>query len=122
MDGEKKVLNSYDTCRALLNSFTEFKSHQENPPVYPDDDKTQVNLLQSKDVIRLEAPEIQMFPPAVISFNKETDTYTKTVIYDGVTRTYTYKLIVSNKGADNEEVTALILPDGSQISFVGWDI
>lgn len=122
MNEKNKVLNSPDTCRALLNSFTEFKSHQQDPPIYPDDDKTQINLLQAKDVIRLEAPDVQMFPPTKISFNKETDTYTKTVIYDGITRTYTYKLIVSNKGTDNEEVTALILPDGSKISFVGWDI
>lgn len=115
-------LNLRDTCRSMLLSFNQFKSHQETPPEYPEDDATQINLLQAKDVIRLEAPDIQIFPPTTISYNKNTDTYTKTVIYDGVTHTYTYQLVVQNKGTDNEEVTALILPDGSQISFEGWDI
>lgn len=122
MDGEKKYLNLRDTCRAFLDSFNQFKSHQQIPPAYPEDDETQINLLQAKDVIRLEAPDVQFFPPTTISYNKNTDTYTKTVIYDGEVHTYVYKLIVNNKGSDNEEVTALILPDGSQINFVGWDI
>lgn len=122
MNNEHILLNLRDTCRTFLTSFNQFKSHQQNPPIYPENDQTQINLLQAKDVIRLEAPDVQLFPPTKISYNKDTDTYTKTVIYDGKIHTYTYKLIVKNKGTDNEEVTALILPDGSQISFEGWDI
>lgn len=122
MDGEIKYLNQQDTCRTFLTSFSQFKSHQQTPPAYPENDERQINLLQSRDVIRLEAPDVQLFPPTTISYDKNTDTYTKTVIYDGKIHIYTYKLIVKNKGTDNEEVTALILPDGSQINFEGWDI
>lgn len=33
-----------------------------------------------------------------------------------------YKLVVKNKGTENEEVEKMIFPDGTEIVFEGWDI
>lgn len=33
-----------------------------------------------------------------------------------------YKLIVKNKGTENEEVEKMIFPDGTEVVFEGWDI
>lgn len=33
-----------------------------------------------------------------------------------------YKLTVKNKSTDNEEVTKMTFPDGTEVSFEGWDI
>lgn len=33
-----------------------------------------------------------------------------------------YKLVVLNKGADDEEVLALVLPDGRSIEFENWNV
>lgn len=120
-DTEKDYMNDYAVCRVFAKP-QEFKNHQQNPPTYAEGDDRNFNILQSDGVIRLEAPDIQIFPATSVKWDKNTDTYTKKVIYDGQEYTFTYKLIVKNKGTDNEEVTALILPDSSQINFEGWDI
>ena len=33
-----------------------------------------------------------------------------------------YKLVVKNKGTENEEVEKMIFPDGTEVVFEGWDI
>lgn len=120
-DETTSYLNDQAVCRTFT-SFQTFKNHQENPPEVDEDDERWINLLQSNDVIRLEAPDIQFFPPTKVTWNDSTNSYTKYVVYDGVEHEYVYTLTVVNKGSDNEEVTAITLPDGSVISFEGWGV
>lgn len=100
-----------------------YKTHQPYPlPKYVEGDLTEIAVLKSNGEIRLDAPNVVVFPCAKVVWDKNTDTYTKTVIYDGKTVEFKYKLTVKNKGTDNEEVTRITLPSGEYIDFEGWDV
>lgn len=71
-------------------------------------------------------PTIKRIVPYKITYDNETDTFveyrkikTNGKIYELESE---YKLTVENKGTDQEEVTKMILPDGSEIEFEGWDM
>ena len=71
-------------------------------------------------------PTVKRGIPYKIVYDNNTDTFTeyrKTKTNGkGYETESEYKLKVINKGTDKEEVTKMILPDGSGIEFEGWDI
>lgn len=96
--------------------------HNYNYPNYEVGDLTEIAVLKSNGEIRLDAPNVTIYPCNKIVWDNNTNTYTKTVIYDGKEITMQYKLTVKNKGTANEEVTRITLPSGEYIDFEGWDI
>lgn len=71
-------------------------------------------------------PIVKRVVPYKIVYDNEKDTFIehRKIKTDG--KVYEieseYKLTVKNKGTEQEEVTKMTLPDGSEIEFEGWDI
>lgn len=71
-------------------------------------------------------PTVKRIVPYKITYNNETDIFvehrkikTNGKIYELESE---YKLTVENKGTNQEKVTKMTLPDGSEIEFEGWDM
>ena len=71
-------------------------------------------------------PVINRVVPYKIVYDNENDTFiehrkikTNNKVYEIESK---YKLTVENKGTEQEEVTKMTLPDGTEIQFEGWDI
>lgn len=77
-------------------------------------------VLHTPGFILLQSPSVCIPTPINIKWNPDNDSYIKTIIFDGKTIEQEFKLVVNNKDTDNEEVVALILPNGDTINFEGW--
>lgn len=128
-DAEKEQLKNYYEDRETANTELDFipamfyQTHHNYPlPQYEEGDLTDIAVIKSTGEIRLDAPNVVVFPCNKIVWDDSTNSYTKTVIYDGKEIKMQYKLTVKNKGTENEEVTRLTLPSGEYIDFEGWDI
>lgn len=126
---EKQQIIEYYNNRETATTEMDFlpamfyqSHHNYSFPQYEEGDLTEIAVLKSTGEIRLDAPNVTVYPCNKIVWDKNTDTYTKTVIYDGKEIKMQYKLTVKNKGTENEEVTRLTLPSGEYIDFEGWDI
>lgn len=71
-------------------------------------------------------PVINRVVPYKIVYDNENDTFiehrkikTNNKVYEIESK---YTLTVENKGTEQEEVTKMTLPDGTEIEFEGWDI
>lgn len=128
-ESEKQQIIEYYNNRETTNTEMDFlpamfyQSHHNYPlSQYEEGDLTEIAVLKSTGEIRLDAPNVTIYPCNKITWDRNTDTYTKTVIYDGKEIKMQYRLTVKNKGTENEEVTRLTLPSGEYIDFEGWDI
>lgn len=79
-------------------------------------------ILHTPGIIDLQSPDVQTVVPTTIKWNEATDSYTKTIEFEGEIIMGEYKLTVINKNTDKEEVTKLTLPNGKIINFEGWTV
>lgn len=104
MADEKKVTNFY---------FDDIEMNGETLPAI---------ILHTPGIIDLQSPNVRIPTPIKIKWNDSTNSYTKTITFDGKEIVQTFTLTVVGKGTANEEVTALTLPDGSKINFEGFKV
>ena len=71
-------------------------------------------------------PVIKRVMPYKIVYDNENDTFIEHRKIETDGKVYEikseYTLTVENKGTEQEEVTKMTLPDGTEIEFEGWDI
>lgn len=126
---DKQKITEYYNNRESANTELDFvpamgykTHHNYNYPNYDTGDLTEIAVLKSNGEIRLDAPNVTVYPCNKVVWDNATNTYTKTVVYDGKEIKMKYTLTVKNKGTANEEVTRITLPSGEYIDFEGWDI
>lgn len=128
-DTEKQQINKFYEERETASTQLDFlpamfyKSHHDyKKPAYSEGDLTDMAVIQSSGMIRLDAPSIIAYPPNKIVYNKSTHTYTKTTVYDGEEITDWFRLTVKNEGTEQEEVTRLTFSNGEYIDFEGFNV
>lgn len=109
-----------EVCVDFVPASEYLSPQQYSKPDYPEGDLRPIAILRSSGIIRLDAPEVVVYPPQKIRWIDAENKYIKTTVYNGEIIEEEYKLTVKNKGTDTEEVTRLTLPSGEYIDFEGW--
>lgn len=77
------------------------------------------NRMFIEPVVKRVIPYKIVYDDEKTSFIEHRKIETNGKVYEIVSE---YKFTVENKGTDNEEVTKMTFPDGTEVSFEGWDI